>query len=182
VEALNGRVNLSESSRGVVERISGLPPVRVLFPAPFAPAMSVKTGGSLRGSWRAGMMLPRCPVRCLRLETLAVLCQLCSRAFRRPSSEFESIPLHIYSATRLICEAHDWAAVWSTSGQRVVHTKCSAGMSMHPVRVRMFPASIETVRRASSGGMVGAGEMLSGRAPLSAFPVMYSREFYRVES
>ena len=45
VEGLNGLVNLSGSKRGKGEKVSGLPPVRVLFPAPFAPAMSVKTGG-----------------------------------------------------------------------------------------------------------------------------------------
>ena len=44
VEGLNGSINLSGSSRGMDEKVSGLPPVSVLFPAPFAPAMSVKTG------------------------------------------------------------------------------------------------------------------------------------------
>lgn len=48
VEGLNGRVNLSGSSRGVEEKASGLPPVRVLFPAPFAPVM-----GEIRGRHRA---------------------------------------------------------------------------------------------------------------------------------
>jgi len=44
-EEANGRINLSGSSRGVREKVSGLPLVSVLFPAPFAPAMMVKTGG-----------------------------------------------------------------------------------------------------------------------------------------
>jgi hypothetical protein len=38
-------VNVSGSKRGEMLKVSGLPLVRVLFPAPFAPAMSVKTEG-----------------------------------------------------------------------------------------------------------------------------------------
>ena len=36
---------LSGSNKGIEEKISGLPVVRLLFPAPLAPAMSVRTGG-----------------------------------------------------------------------------------------------------------------------------------------
>src|SRR5580704_15200880 len=41
---LIGFRNVSGSNRGKGEKTSGLPLVSVLFPAPFAPAMSVKTG------------------------------------------------------------------------------------------------------------------------------------------
>ena len=41
---LNGLLNVSGSKSADLLKKSGLPPVRVLFPAPFAPAMSVKTG------------------------------------------------------------------------------------------------------------------------------------------
>lgn len=42
---LKGLLILSGSNKGKGEKVSGLPLVRVLFPAPFAPAISVKTEG-----------------------------------------------------------------------------------------------------------------------------------------
>jgi hypothetical protein len=42
---LRGLATLSGSNKGKREKVSGLPLVRVLFPAPFAPVTSVKTGG-----------------------------------------------------------------------------------------------------------------------------------------
>ena len=59
-----GLAKVSGSNREEAEKLSGLPLVRVLFPAPFAPAMSVKTGWltvSGRGVRPDAVRLPTAP-------------------------------------------------------------------------------------------------------------------------
>src|SRR5215472_1021884 len=49
------------------------------------------------------MRLARLHMRRFRLKALPILCQLCSRSLRKPSSELQPIPLHTHSLTPLVC-------------------------------------------------------------------------------